>query len=156
MKNIFLTIFTAMVALTLTVTAKAALTCGVPGTEGLPSCSAVANPNEKCCIPPVYKGIKTVVKPGNKTTLVNSPNNTAVQNPSYAQYTQNNENFDMAPTPVTPGIVPNKIEAAPVAQVQVAPNQTAETATSGTPSAPAAPAPTSAVSASAVKVSSSK
>ena len=57
---------------------------------------------------------------------------------------------------VSPYKIPNKIEAAPVAQVQVAPNQTAETATSGTPSAPAAPAPTSAVSASAVKVSSSK
>lgn len=68
MKKIFVMVFVSVfAAITLPTVVKAAVACGVPGTEGLPTCSATSKPGEACCVPPYYKGIKTVVKSGSKT-----------------------------------------------------------------------------------------
>ena len=79
MKKIFVTLFAMVCALTIfSLSADAQVTCGVPGTEGMPSCSTVSSSNQKCCIPPHYKGVKTVIK-GNKAQANSNQNsNTAV------------------------------------------------------------------------------
>lgn len=73
MKKIFFTVFMVFFALmAFALVASAAPTCGVPGTEGLPTCGTVSKSDQKCCIPPNYRGVKTVVKPGDKTPAINN------------------------------------------------------------------------------------
>ena len=109
-----------------------ALTCGVPGTEGMPTCNAKSNPNQDCCVPPQYKGVKTVASSGNKTPVMHHPQISAeAANASVVAQNNNNEPAAYAPTPSN---VPT-VSVTEVVAVQAVPAQTA----SG-PSTPATPA----------------
>jgi len=158
MKKIFFMAFAiifGLIALALPRAAKAALTCGTAGTEGMPTCNSVSNPGEKCCVPAYHKGIKTVVKTGTKTqahahavhvnSAVATESHTAVA--ATAQQTAPAINAP-TPSPVIPSAsaVVGKTESAQSAPAAMAPSA---------PVAPSAPAAAASASGSA-KAASSK
>lgn len=136
-----------LIALALPRTAKAALTCGTAGTEGMPTCNSVSNPGEKCCVPAYHKGIKTVVKTGTKTqahathvmnSSVAEQSHTAVAAPAQTAPAVNAP----TPSPIVPSVSSSvgKTESAQSAPAAMAPSA---------PSAPSAPAAAASTSSSA-------
>ena len=160
MKQISFTSFAVifgLMAIAFTAPAQAVVTCGVPGTEGLPTCNTVSDSKQACCVPPYYKGVKTVTTPGTKATANKvSHVPTKWSNATVTTTVNNNTPADFIPSPVN-----NKTASVHQATVaQTAPAQTAPTpaapsvaSVSVTPAASAAPA-LSAGSASAVKSAS--
>ena len=120
-----------------------ALTCGIPGTEGMPTCSAKPVPGQACCVPPQYKGVKTVATSGNKTAAVNHSHiNPAAANISTTAQVNNNEPAAYAPAPSNTSAV----SVTSVVSVQTTPAMATGPSVPATPAAPAAPAASAAKS----------
>ena len=120
-----------------------ALTCGVPGTENMPTCSAQAAPGQVCCVPPQYKGVKTVATSGNKAPVMHHvPINPAAATVSATVPANNNEPADYVPAP-------SNVVSVSVTEITSA--QTAPVQMSAGPAAPATPATPAATTASASK-----
>lgn len=149
MKKIFFMAFAVifgLMAIAFVTTAQAAVTCGAPGTEGMPTCNTLSTPNDKCCVPPYYKGIKTVAKTGTKTTAMHAhpiPSSVAEQAQATATVTPN---VPAAMTPKPIHIVPTASAASEVAQA-AAPTAPAAMAPAA-PATPSVPAPSVSVSVS--------
>ena len=148
MKKILFIAFAAVFASALSVMAQAAVTCGTPGTEGMPSCSTVSGQNQACCIPPYYKGSKSVAKPGTKTTSNKIKVSKEAASAEISTVANNNAPADFSHAQAVSVKTANQAVAA-----QTAPAQTATGPS--TPSTPATPAAPAASASSAVKSASS-